>query len=117
LIIGLSIIGLLIAGLVGWIILLTIRKPLAKIQHQLGELSQGNLTVEFDQRRKDEFGLLSADLNTVTNSLREILKQMLKNSQELSQVASENERISLSTTKSMDQQSAQLEQTSAAATN
>jgi len=116
LIIGLSIIGLLIAGLVGWIILLTIRKPLAKIQHQLGELSQGNLTVEFDQRRKDEFGLLSADLNTVTNSLREILKQMLKNSQELSQVASENERISLSTTKSMDQQSAQLEQTSAAAT-
>ncbi|WP_394165781.1 HAMP domain-containing methyl-accepting chemotaxis protein [Neptunomonas phycophila] len=116
LIIGLSIIGLLIAGLVGWIILLTIRKPLAKIQHQLGELSQGNLTVEFDQRRKDEFGLLSADLNTVTNSLRDILKQMLKNSQELSQVASENERISLSTTKSMDQQSAQLEQTSAAAT-
>jgi len=116
LIISLSIIGLLIASLVGWIILLTIRKPLANIQHKLGDLSQGDLTVEFDQSRKDEFGLLAANLNTVTNNLRDILKQMLTNSQELSRVASENERISLSTTKAMDQQSAQLEQTSAAAT-
>lgn len=116
LIYGLSAAGLLIAIVVGWLIMNTIRKPLTAMQQQLTEVGEGNLTVRFDTERKDEFGELAVSLNTVVTGLQDILQQVINNSKELSQVAADNDRISQETTHSMTNQSQQLEMTSAAAT-
>jgi methyl-accepting chemotaxis protein len=116
LIIGLSIVGLLIAIAVGYVVLRAIRVPLANIQKQLSSLSEGDMTVRFNDQRNDEFGLLSRNLNQVTSNLQELLKRILSNSVELGKVAQENQKTSLNANSAMEQQSNQLAQTSAAAT-
>ncbi len=113
---GLSAAGLIVALIVGWVIMNTIRQPLNRMRQQLISVGQGDLTVRFDDQRHDEFGELATSLNTVVSGLQEILQQVISNSKELSQVAENNARISQDATTSMTQQSQQLELTSAAST-
>lgn len=116
LIFGLCAIGLLVAAVVGWVIMNTIRTPLNAMRKQLILVGNGNLTVRFNDQRKDEFGELASSLNTVVTGLQEILQKVVDNSQQLSQLAEQNDKISQETTASMSAQSEQLELTSAAAT-
>ncbi len=116
LIYGLSAAGLLIALLVGWIVFNAIRRPLTVIQTQLTSVGGGDLTVRFDDQRKDEFGELGGSLNTVVSGLQDILQQVINNSQELSRVAEDNANISREAKAAMAEQSQQLEMTSSAAT-
>lgn len=93
----------------------TIRKPLAQFTAALSKLRDGDLTVQFNQERKDEFGDLAESLNTVVSSQRQILQEVAKGSAHLSEVAQGNSSISQQTTRSMTEQSQQLEMASAAA--
>lgn len=114
LIYGLSAAGLIIACLVGWIIMHTIRVPLNSIRQQLTAVGEGDLTIRFNDKRSDEFGELAVSLNTVVTGLQEILQQVISNSKQLSQVAEDNAQISTETTSAMSAQSQQLELTSTA---
>ncbi len=116
LIYGLSAAGLIIAGIVGWIILSTIRRPLNNMRQQLTAVGEGDLTIRFDDHRGDEFGELAVSLNTVVTGLQEILQQVISNSKQLSQVAEDNAQISKEATSAMTDQSQQLELTSTAST-
>lgn len=113
---GLSAAGLIVALIVGWVIMNTIRQPLNRMRQQLISVGQGDLTVRFNDQRHDEFGELAISLNTVVSGLQEILQQVISNSKELSQVAENNASISQDATTAMTQQSQQLELTSAAST-
>lgn len=108
---GTTVFGVIIA----MITISTIRKPLAEFKTRLAELSEGNLRVEFDQSRKDEFGELAESLNTVVSSQRDILQQVASGSENLSEVAQKNSTISQQTTEAMQNQSQQLEMASSAA--
>ncbi|WP_027856737.1 methyl-accepting chemotaxis protein [Marinobacterium jannaschii] len=108
--------SVIVALLVAVITINTIRRPLAQIQTLLARVQDGDLKVEFDQSRKDEFGALGASLNAVVNSLKDILQQISSGSGRLSEVAGQNAEISMQTTHSMTQQSQQLEMTASAAT-
>lgn len=113
---GLSVIGLIIAAAIGYLLTQTIRKPLGKMLQQLTIVGQGNLTARFEDNRNDEFGELAKSLNTVVIGLQQIIEQVVTNTKQLSQVAADNASISNQTKASMAEQSRQLEQTSAAAT-
>ncbi|WP_299182811.1 methyl-accepting chemotaxis protein [uncultured Neptuniibacter sp.] len=117
--------GLIIALLVGttafalviaFITISAIRKPLSQFTSELTKLRDGDLTVSFNQSRKDEFGDLAESLNTVVSSQRQILQDVAKGSENLSSVAQKNSTISQQTTQAMHAQSEQLEMASSAAT-
>ena len=112
---GLSLVAVACAIGIAWILVQTIRVPLAEIHKGLKALRGGDLAVEFAEQRKDEFGDLSSYLNSVVVGLREILQQIADGSERLSSVAQKNAAISEETTHSMNTQSMQLEQTSSAA--
>lgn len=116
LIISLSVGSILVALLVGVITINTIRRPLSQIQGLLLKVRGGDLRVEFDQRRKDEFGELGESLNAVVIGLKDIIQKVSSGSGRLSEVAEQNAATSQQATQLMSEQSQQLELTAAAAT-
>ncbi len=112
---GLSLVAVACAIGIAWVLVQTIRVPLAEIHKGLKALRGGDLAIEFAEQRKDEFGDLSGYLNSVVVGLKEILQQIADGSEKLSNVAQKNVAISEQTTQSMNLQSMQLEQTSSAA--
>ncbi|WP_299197337.1 methyl-accepting chemotaxis protein [uncultured Amphritea sp.] len=114
-IVALSIGAVIFALIVAFLLVQTIRVPLAHIRERLSAVRGGDLTVVFDVSRQDEFGDLSGYLNEVVASLKSILQQIAEGAERLSMVANNNATISQQTTESMNMQSMQLEQTSSAA--
>ena len=114
-ILGLLVGSVVFALIIAVVLVQTIRIPLAHIHQGLSAMRQGDLGVSFEVKRQDEFGDLSRYLNTVVKGLNEILQQVAKGSERLSDVAHKNAAISQQTTQSMSMQSMQLEQTSSAA--
>lgn len=114
-ILGLSIGAAVFAVVVGSVMVQTIRRPLSGIHQGLAQVRQGDLRIEFEERRNDEFGDLSRYLNTVVEGLKDTLQQVSDGSERLSDVAEKNAAISQQTTQAMNMQSVQLEQTSSAA--
>lgn len=115
LIIALSVGTTAFAIFIAFITIGAIRKPLAQFTQELTKLRDGDLTVQFNQSRKDEFGNLAESLNTVVSSQRQILQDVAKGSENLSEVAEKNSSISQQTTRAMRNQSEQLELASSAA--
>ena len=115
LIIVLIIVALIIACATGFGVYTAIQKPLRRISKQLKVLGAGDMSIQFDEERKDEFGLLGHDLNLLVQNLRSLLQQIVDKSIELEDTAKTNTQISYDTTASMQQQSEQLQATSRSA--
>lgn len=115
LIIVLAVGSVIVALLVAALTINTFRTPLARIRGLLAQVSEGDLRVQFDQSRHDEFGDLARSLNAVVTGLKDILNQIATGSEHLSEVARQNAGISQTAMRSMSEQSAQLEMTAAAA--
>ncbi len=114
-IITLSAGSVIFALLVAIITINTLRRPLASFSQLLTRVSQGELNLHFEQDRKDEFGQLAESLNAVVDNLKDVLKQVAKGAEHLSEVAQQNAGNSLQASQSMAQQSQQLEMTAATA--
>jgi len=112
---GISIGAAVFAVVVGGVMVQTIRRPLSKIHQGLAQFRKGDLRVEFEERRNDEFGDLNRYLNSVVEGLKDTLQQVSDGSERLSDVAEKNAAISQQTTQAMNMQSVQLEQSSSAA--
>lgn len=110
-IIALMIAALIIAVCIGYLIMITIQRPLKKISKSLRLLGQGDMSISFDSGRRDEFGVLAADLNLVVKNLHDLLQDIIKKSTDLERTAHHNSNISHQTTQSMHQQGSQLEET------
>lgn len=115
LIIVLAVGSVIVALLVAALTINTFRTPLARIRGLLAQVSEGDLRVQFDTSRHDEFGDLARSLNAVVSGLKDILNQIATGSEHLSEVARQNAGISQTAMRSMSEQSAQLEMTAAAA--
>lgn len=115
LIIMLATVTTVMAIVIAYITVGAIRKPLAQFSRQLKLLRDGDLTVKFNQERKDEFGQLADSLNTVVTSQRQILQNVSDGSNDLTDVAEKNAAISQMTTGAMQSQSEKLELASSAA--
>lgn len=115
LIIGLILASLIVASVTAYFVFITIQRPLKRISKQLKELGKGDMTVAFDEQRKDEFGSLGEDLNLLVKNLHSILQQIGVKSVELEATANINSKISHETTSSMEQQSIQVQATSESA--
>jgi methyl-accepting chemotaxis protein len=115
LILVLIVVALIIACATGVGVYTAIQKPLRRISKQLKILGAGDMSVQFDEQRKDEFGHLGHDLNLLVQNLRTLLQQIVDKSTELEDTAKTNTQISFDTTASMQQQGKQLKATSQSA--
>ena len=115
LILVLIIVALIIACATGFGVYTAIQKPLRRISKQLKVLGAGDMSVQFDEKRNDEFGHLGHDLNLLVQNLRTLLQQIVDKSTELEDTAKTNTQISFDTTASMQQQGEQLKATSQSA--
>jgi methyl-accepting chemotaxis protein len=80
----LIIIGMLLAVGIGLIISNDIHTPLKKIVGLAGDLAKFDLTHKFSVTRKDEFGETGAALAKAQENVRELIKDIMVNSQDMS---------------------------------
>ncbi|WP_213996246.1 methyl-accepting chemotaxis protein [Arsukibacterium sp.] len=75
-------------------------KPLASINHMLGDIAKGDLTRELTIVQQDEFGALSAKVNSLIAALRSLITNIQQNATDLNtnagQSSSEVQEISTS---------------------
>ncbi|MZI95630.1 HAMP domain-containing protein [Vibrio sp. CAIM 722] len=111
-----SAIALAIAIFVPAWIASSVRKALKNFKQALIQMTKGDLTVEFEQKTKDEFGELGSYLNGLAGNLRETFSGLSRSAQELTQVADSNATISNQTTAAVSSQRTLLETTASAMT-
>jgi len=72
--IGFSIVAIVAGSLLGMVLVKGIHGPLADFSQVLAAVTQGNLTIQANLGRKDEFGTLGQNLNTMVADLRGVLQ-------------------------------------------
>lgn len=68
-------IGILIAIALGYLLSMNFIKPLMKANNAINTLASGNYNIEIDESRKDEFGLLSKNINSLAKRLDDASRQ------------------------------------------
>jgi methyl-accepting chemotaxis protein len=105
--------GLLTAILLGIVVTRSIVKPLRKINRGLNLLSQGDLSCKLDQSGGDEFAVLAGKINTLTDSLRELVGNILAQENRLDEVTQVSLALGEQSLALVDEQEQQVKQTSA----
>ncbi len=108
--------AIVLASFIALLTIQALRKPLSAIRQQLTALREGDLRVQFDDQRKDEFGELAQSLNDVVAGLRDMVTTITRGSEHLASVASQSSAVSEQTTQAMSRQSDQLQLTASAST-
>ncbi len=105
------VIGLIAAIFLGVLTTRSIAKPLVKINRGLSQLSQGDLTRKLDQSGKDEFAALSAKINTLTESLRTLVGNILSQEHRLEEVIKSSVALGEKSLQQVDEQRGQVQVT------
>ncbi|QIL86241.1 methyl-accepting chemotaxis protein [Vibrio sp. HDW18] len=108
-----SVAVILLATAIGYHLAHSVREPVTRILKALESLTQGNMTQRIEIRSNNEFSRLSRHINTLADSLHEILVQLNSASDDLTATAANNQTTSLS---AQSQLNSQREQTSNVAT-
>ncbi len=108
-----GVVVVLFATAIGYHIAHSVREPLTKILNVLESLTKGDMTQRIDVRYKNEFSRVSGHINTLADSLHDILVKLNDASENLSSTATTNEQTS---SQAQTQLSTQREQTANVAT-
>ena len=107
-----SVIGLIAAILLATISTRSIARPLARINRGLTQLSKGDLTRKLEQTGNDEFAALAAKVNSLTDSLRELVGNILEQEKKLVSVTKESVSMGEKSLLDVDAQREQVRVTS-----
>lgn len=105
-------IGLTAAIFLAVIVTRSISKPLAHINKGLGQLSQGDLSTKLPEEGNDEFSALSAKVNSLTDSLRELVGNILAQEKRLIEITKESVELGNKSLSEVDKQREQVTVTS-----
>ncbi|SNY57510.1 methyl-accepting chemotaxis sensory transducer [Arsukibacterium tuosuense] len=83
-------------------------KPLASINHMLGDIAKGDLTRELTIVQQDEFGALSAKVNSLIAALRSLITNIQQNATDLNNNASQSSSEVQEISTSLQQQQQQI---------
>ncbi|WAH38499.1 methyl-accepting chemotaxis protein [Alicyclobacillus dauci] len=87
-------IALLVGAAVVWVFTNSIMNPLKMMVRQVEQVSNGDLTVEpLSFKNRDEIGRLARSFSTMTNNLKELIRQVSESSE---QVAASSEQLTAS---------------------
>ena len=102
-------IALLVTGAVIFLITRGLTKSIGSMETATEKLGAGDLTVRYDDSGKDEIAHISAILNSMVASLREVMTSIRKESQETSRRAETLASLSEETLSSMEEVSGSIE--------
>ncbi|EPO5779267.1 methyl-accepting chemotaxis protein [Vibrio harveyi] len=108
-----AVIVVLFATAIGYHIAQSVREPLTRILKALEGLAEGDMTQRIDNRYNNEFSRVSGHINTLADSLHNILVKLNDASDNLATTASTNEQTS---SQAQTQLNSQREQTANVAT-
>ncbi|CAH1520313.1 Methyl-accepting chemotaxis protein [Vibrio owensii] len=108
-----AVIVALFATAIGYHIAQSVREPLTRILKVLESLTEGDMTQRIENRHNNEFSRVSGHINTLADSLHNILVKLNDASENLASTASTNEQTS---SQAQGQLNSQREQTANVAT-
>lgn len=111
--IGIGVVVTLFAAAIGYHIAQSVREPLTRILSTLEGLTEGDMTQRIEIRYNNEFSRVSGHINTLADSLHNILVELNDAADNLTDTASTNQKTSSQT---QSQLSSQREQTANVAT-
>ena len=104
--------GLTAAIFLAVIVTRSILKPLGRINKGLSQLSKGDLSTTLPQEGNDEFSALSAKVNSLTESLRELVGNILEQEKRLIEITKESVELGNKSLSEVDKQREQVTVTS-----
>ncbi len=104
--------GLVAAIFLAVIVTRSISKPLGRINKGLSQLSKGDLSTKLPQEGNDEFSALSAKVNSLTESLRELVGNILEQEKRLIDITKESVELGNKSLSEVDKQREQVTVTS-----
>ncbi|MFP8966177.1 methyl-accepting chemotaxis protein [Pokkaliibacter sp. CJK22405] len=111
-----SLAAIAVALIIGLWVTNSIRRPLKAFGTTLSTMTQGDLRVQFDDKRKDEFGRLGQSLNQLVQMLRSTLSDLQAAADTLEHQAASNNSISESALNAIRHQQEQLAMAASAMT-
>jgi methyl-accepting chemotaxis protein len=108
-----AIVGMIAAIGLAVIVTRSISKPLGRINRGLSQLSRGNLSTKLPEEGNDEFSALSAKVNSLTESLRELVGNILAQEKRLIEITKESVELGDKSLAEVDKQREQVTVTSA----
>jgi len=109
-----TIIALIVALVLAWTLTRSITRPINDVVHIANKVASGDLTVNVQSQRGDEFGQLLAAFGTMITNLRELIREIETGS---SSIASSSEELSSVTDQSSQgvaEQKSQIDQVATA---
>jgi methyl-accepting chemotaxis protein len=105
-----------IAILIARFTLISITRPLARVNKMLNIVSSGDLSHKLDEEGKDEFAQLSKNCNLLIDSLRNLIESIVNRSSQLAAAAEQTSAVTAESTTAIEEQRSQVEQAASATT-
>ncbi len=105
-----------LAIVIAWFTLISITRPLSRVNEMLNVVSSGDLSKKLDETGKDEFAQLSKNCNLLIESLRNLIKGIVSRSTQLATAAEQTSAVTSQSTTAIVEQRSQVEQAASATT-
>ena len=112
----LMVISIGLAVVIAWFTLISITRPLSRVNEMLNIVSSGDLSRKLDESGKDEFAQLSKNCNLLIDSLRNLINGIVSRSTQLATAAEETSAVTSQSTTAIEEQRTQVEQAASATT-
>jgi methyl-accepting chemotaxis protein len=111
-----AIVSIIIAFVIARFTLLSITRPLSRVNDMLNIVSSGDLSRKLDDTGKDEFALLAKNCNVLIDSLRTLIEGIVNRSAQLAAAAEQTSTVTAESTIAIEEQRNQVEQAASATT-
>ncbi|XQW84483.1 methyl-accepting chemotaxis protein [Thalassotalea piscium] len=109
-------ISITLAIVIAWATLISITRPLTRVNEMLNVVASGDLSRKLDESGKDEFATLSHNCNSLIDSLRSLINGIVSRSSQLATAAEQTSAVTAQSTTAIDEQRTQVEQAASATT-
>ena len=109
-------ISIIIAIIIARFTLISITRPLARVNDMLKIVSSGDLSHKLDESGQDEFALLAKNCNLLIDSLRNLIEGIVNRSSQLAAAAEQTSAVTAESTTAIEEQRNQVEQAASATT-
>lgn len=111
-----AIISIIIAITIARFTLISITRPLSRVNDMLNIVASGDLSRKLDESGKDEFAQLSKNCNLLIDSLRTLIESIVNRSSQLAAAAEQTSTVTAESTIAIEEQRNQVEQAASATT-
>jgi len=109
-------ISIISAFVIAWATLISITRPLGRVNEMLNVVSSGDLSRKLDESGHDEFALLAKNCNLLIDSLRTLIQGIVSRSTQLATAAEQTSTVTAQGSAAIEEQRAQVEQAASATT-